>query len=130
VIRELPLSDQQIAEIQDALAEQTHNDENVGSAKIFNDFDWPISGKTGTAQNDLDSSDKPHSWFAAYGGADGEATIASVVLVENIGEGVSYAAPATKLVYQWYSTSDLASGAEPSGGQSGSPPSTPESTPD
>ncbi len=130
VIRELPLTDQQIVDIQSALAEQTHNDEGVGSSKIFNDFDWPISGKTGTAQNLLDTSDKPHSWFAAYGGADGEATIASVVLVENIGEGVSYAAPATKMVYQWYSTSDLAGGAGSAGGQDGDPQSTPESTPD
>jgi len=104
VVHELPLTPEQIADLQSALTEQTHNDENVGSAKVFNDFDWPISGKTGTAQTE--TNDKPHSWFAAYGGADGEATIASVVLVENIGEGVSHAAPATKTVYEWYAGQD------------------------
>ncbi|MBA2776673.1 MAG: penicillin-binding protein 2 [Chloroflexia bacterium] len=107
VIRELPLTNAQVDDLQAALAEQTHNPDNVGSARIFNDFDWPISGKTGTAQNELDGSDKPHAWFAAYGGSDGEATIASVVLIENIGEGVAYAAPSTRQVYEWYIASDL-----------------------
>ncbi len=108
-IGELPLSDAQIAELQSALRDQTSNDAGVGSSKVFGDFDWPISGKTGTAQNNLDASDKPHSWFAAFSGPQegGEATITSVVMVENIGEGVSYAAPATKMVYEWYRNSDL-----------------------
>lgn len=108
VIGELPLTDAQIGDLQDALAEQPRNEQGVGSDKVFGDLDWPISGKTGTAQNALDGSDKPHSWFASYGGEDGEATIASIVMVENIGEGVSYAAPATRMVYDWYIPSDLA----------------------
>lgn len=108
-IGELPLTRAQIAELQSALREQTSNADNVGSSKVFGEFDWPISGKTGTAEF-FDNSTKPHSWFAAYGGPteDGEATITSVMLVENIGEGVSYAAPATKVVYDWYRKSDLA----------------------
>jgi penicillin-binding protein 2 len=100
VVRHLPLTDAQIADLQSALAEQPHNEANVGSARIFNDFDWPISGKTGTAQ--IETNDAPHSWFAAYGGSDGEATIASVTIVENIGEGVAHAAPATRQVLEWY----------------------------
>jgi len=108
-IGELPLTKAQVAELQSALRDQTSNPDGVGSSKVFGEFDWPISGKTGTAQNLLDGSDKPHSWFAAYGGPteDGEATITSVVMIENIGEGVSYAAPATKQVYEWYRQSDL-----------------------
>jgi len=108
VLGELPLTDAQIGDLQDALAEQPRNEAGVGSDKVFGDLDWPISGKTGTAQNELDGSEDPHSWFASYGGEDGEATIASVVMVENIGEGVSYAAPATRLVYDWYIASGLA----------------------
>lgn len=109
-IGELPLTKAQVTELQSALRDQTSNPDGVGSSKVFGDFDWPISGKTGTAQNLLDGSDKPHSWFAAYGGPteDGKATITSVVMIENIGEGVSYAAPATKQVYEWYRKSDLA----------------------
>ena len=113
---ELPLTDTQLTELQAALAEQTHNEENVGSNKVFGDLDWPISGKTGTAQNELDGSDRPHAWFAAYGGEGDEATIASVVMIENVGEGVAYAAPATREVYDWYIASDLATRAPSTGG--------------
>nr|MBA2467828.1 hypothetical protein [Chloroflexia bacterium] len=110
---------------------QPDNPEGVGSDKVFGDLDWPISGKTGTAQNDLGGGDvPPHSWFASYGGEDGEATIASVVMIENIGEGVTYAAPATRMVYDWYITSGLAESQPGTGGQGSDPPSTPESTPD
>lgn len=116
VIGELPLTDVQLAELQEALAEQTHNAQNVGSNKVFGDLDWPISGKTGTAQNELDGSDRPHSWFASYGGEGDEATIASVVMVENVGEGVTYAAPATRQIYNWYITSDLATRPPSTGG--------------
>jgi penicillin-binding protein 2 len=96
----IPLSKTQMAELQSALRDQTSNPNGVGSSKVFGDFGWPISGKTGTAQ--LDFVERPHSWFAAYGPADGESTIASVVLVENVGEGVSYAAPATRTIYEAY----------------------------
>ncbi len=116
VIGELPLTDAQLTELQAALAEQTHNAQNVGSNKVFGDLDWPISGKTGTAQNELDGTDRPHSWFASYGGEGDEATIASVVMVENVGEGVTYAAPATRQVYNWYVTSDLATRPPSTGG--------------
>ena len=88
----------------------------MGSNKVFGDLDWPISGKTGTAQNELDGSDRPHAWFAAYGGEGDEATIASVVMIENVGEGVAYAAPATREVYDWYIASDLATRAPSTGG--------------
>ncbi|HLU34294.1 MAG TPA: penicillin-binding transpeptidase domain-containing protein [Thermomicrobiales bacterium] len=105
VIRELPLTDEQISQIQAMLRDQTSNASGYGSYQVFGDFSWPISGKTGTAQNQLDGTDRPHSWFAAYGpypGDGSEATIASVVMVENVGEGVSYAAPATKAIYTAY----------------------------
>ena len=115
VIRELPLTDTQIAELQSALRDQTSNDRGVGSAKVFGDFAWPISGKTGTAQNGADWSEKPHSWFAAYGPSDSGDTpeIASVVMFENMGEGVSYAAPVTRNIYQWYVANEASSGTKP-----------------
>lgn len=98
----LPLNGAEIAELQSMLRDQTSDPNGYGSTRVFGDFGWPIAGKTGTAQNQLDGSDKPHSWFAAYGPHDGEPTIASVVLVENVGEGVSYAAPITRDIYEAY----------------------------
>ena len=102
----LPLSDQQIEWIQIALRSQTSDPYGFGTTRLFGDFPWTISGKTGTAQNDRANEDgRPHSWFAAYApvpfdGADVE--IASIVMVENVGEGVTYAAPITKTIYQYW----------------------------
>ncbi len=111
VVRELPLTDAQIAELQSALRDQTSNDDNVGSARIFGDMAWPISGKTGTAQNGpQDGSVPPHSWFAAYGPAGDDAAIASAVMFEQVGEGVQYAAPVTREIYEdWIASEGVAS---------------------
>ena len=105
----LPLTDQQIGWIQTALRSQTSDPYGFGSTKVFGDFPWTISGKTGTAQNDRANEDgRPHSWFAAYAPVptDGaEVEISSIVMVENVGEGVTYAAPITKAIYQhWLDT--------------------------
>lgn len=97
----LPLSSEQLTELQDMLRDQTSNDRGVGSSKVFGDFDFAISGKTGTAENNVDGSGKPHSWFAAYGPGTGkDPKIASVVMFENQGEGGSFAAPATRKIYE------------------------------
>lgn len=110
VIRELPLSDEQIAELQSALSDQTSNDSGVGSSRIFGEFQWPVSGKTGTAQNGpQDGSTPPHSWFAGYGPTGSEPTIASAVMFEQVGEGVQFAAPVTRAIYESYFASNLAS---------------------
>lgn len=104
VRNELPLTDQQIGWIQTALRSQTSDPYGYGSTRLFGDFSWSISGKTGTAQNDRPNEDgRPHSWFAAYApipSADGPVEISSIVMVENVGEGISYAAPITKVIYQ------------------------------
>lgn len=109
VRNELPLTDQQIVWIQEALRAQTTDQYGFGTSGLFGDFTFSISGKTGTAQNDRANEDgRPHSWFAAYAPYpqdSGEADIASIVMVENTGEGVSFAAPVTKIIYQhWMDT--------------------------
>ncbi|HWV23114.1 MAG TPA: penicillin-binding transpeptidase domain-containing protein [Thermomicrobiales bacterium] len=98
-IGKIPLTAEQMSALHSMLRDQTSDPNGYGSTRVFGDFDWPISGKTGTAQ--IDFVERPHSWFAAYG-PEGDPTIASVVLVENVGEGVSYAAPATKDIYTAY----------------------------
>ena len=121
----LPLSSEQLSELQDMLRDQTSNDRGVGSAKVFGDFDFAISGKTGTAENTLDGTDKPHSWFAAYGPGTGkEPEIASVVMFENVGEGVSYAAPTTRKIYEAFLNDGILPG---SSGASATP--SPEANP-
>jgi penicillin-binding protein 2 len=109
-IRRLPIEREQLQEIQSALRDQTSNAAGVGSARVFGDFQWPIAGKTGTAQTQRGRQDRdsPHSWFAAFGPYGDRATIASVVMVESKGEGVAFAAPATRAIYEAYIKSDLA----------------------
>jgi penicillin-binding protein 2 len=102
VIRELPVGDEVIAELQSALRDQTSNSWGAGSVSVFGDFSWPIAGKTGTAQNQMNRAEKPHSWFAAFGPYGQEAEITSIVMVESVGEGVSFAAPTTKeILLEW-----------------------------
>lgn len=105
---ELPLSQATIRELQSALRDQTSDPNGAGSYKVFGDFTWPIAGKTGTAQNQINRAEKPHSWFAAFGPYGEEATITSVVMIESVGEGISYAAPVTRRIYEAYLNSQLA----------------------
>ena len=106
-IDDLPLSDEQVAEIQSALRDQASNSWGAGSVRVFGDFGWPIAGKTGTAQNQATVEQKPHAWFAAFGPYGEEATIASIVMVESSGEGVTFAAPRTRTIYEAYLQTDL-----------------------
>jgi penicillin-binding protein 2 len=103
----LPLSDATIAALQAALRGQTSDPNGAGSFRVFGDMEWPIAGKTGTAQKDGSLMAKPHSWFAAFGPYGAEAEIASAVMFESAGEGVSFAAPATRRIYDTWLQSDL-----------------------
>jgi cell division protein FtsI/penicillin-binding protein 2 len=109
-IRRLPIEREQLREIQAALRDQTSNAAGVGSARVFGDFQWPIAGKTGTAQTQRGRQDRdnPHSWFSAFGPYGDRSTIASVVMIESKGEGVAFAAPATRAIYEAYIKTDLA----------------------
>jgi penicillin-binding protein 2 len=106
-VNSLPITRDHLKMIQDALRDQTSNTWGGGSSKVFADFDYPIAGKTGTAQNELDRSGKPHAWFAAYGPYGQKVTIASIVMVESSGEGVTYSAPRTKEIFEAYLKTDL-----------------------
>lgn len=108
----VPISAEQMEEIQLALRDQTSNANQRGSARVFGpDYPFAIAGKTGTSEDGGTRGEQPHSWFAAFGPWDAAGavpTIASVVMIENIGEGGKFAAPATKTIYDYYQTTDLA----------------------
>lgn len=108
VVSELPLSRDQVNEIASALRDQASNTFGAGSARYFLDYDWPVAGKTGTAQNDLDRNETPHSWFAAFGPYGEQATYTSIVMAENAGEGIIIAAPITKTIIDAYRQTNLA----------------------
>jgi len=116
VIRKLPVDKDVLSEIQSALRDQTSNPNGAGSYRVFGSFDWPIAGKTGTAENELNADAKPHSWFAAFGPYGERATITSTVMVESSGEGVTFAAPRTLQIFQAYLKTGLADTSSKSGG--------------
>lgn len=76
---------------------------------IKNEVPVPVAGKTGTAETSSEGFDgknprtKPHAWFSAYAPANNP-RIATVVMIENSGEGSTFAAPATKDILKWYFT--------------------------
>ncbi|HEV2800169.1 MAG TPA: penicillin-binding protein 2 [Pyrinomonadaceae bacterium] len=75
----------------------------TGGAMQMAGFD--VAGKTGTAQvvslgKDV-GENKDHSWFVAYAPSY-KPEIASIALIENVGFGGKFAAPATKAVYEVY----------------------------
>lgn len=68
-----------------------------------------VAGKTGTAETSSEGFDgknprtKPHAWFTAYAPATNP-RIATVVMIENSGEGAEFSVPATKEILKWYFT--------------------------
>jgi penicillin-binding protein 2 len=103
----LPLSGATLTALQAALRAQTSDPYGAGSYRVFGDMTWPIAGKTGTAQRNASDDSKPHSWFAGFGPYGAQAEIASVVMFESVGEGVSFAAPTTRRIYDAWLQSDL-----------------------
>jgi penicillin-binding protein 2 len=82
---------------------QVVNAGGTGGAVQMAGFD--VAGKTGTAQvvglgKDV-GENKDHSWFVSYAPAY-KPEIASIALIENVGFGGKFAAPATKAVYEVY----------------------------
>jgi penicillin-binding protein 2 len=82
---------------------QVVNQGGTGGAMQMAGFD--VAGKTGTAQvvslgKDV-GENKDHSWFVAYAPAH-KPEIASIALIENVGFGGKFAAPASKAVYEVY----------------------------
>jgi penicillin-binding protein 2 len=76
-----------------------------GTAAAIRNADFPIAGKTGTAQvvglgKDVGDK-KDHSWFVSYAPAF-KPEIAVLALIENSGFGSRYAAPAARAFYDAY----------------------------
>lgn len=76
-----------------------------GTAGAIRMPDFEIAGKTGTAQVAVLGQDvgdkKDHAWFVSFAPAY-KPEIAVLALIENVGFGGSFAAPAVKGVYETY----------------------------
>ncbi|MCA9878183.1 MAG: penicillin-binding protein 2, partial [Thermomicrobiales bacterium] len=115
VRRELPLSRATLQALHNALHDQTSDPNANGSYRVFGDLAFPVAGKTGTAQRNDSPTAKPHSWFASFGPYGAPAELATTVMYESAGEGVSFAAPATRRIYDAWLQSPLRQSTSPAG---------------
>lgn len=98
----LPVSDENLSVIQEAMEGVVSSRNPRGTAyRVFNGFQIPIAGKTGTAESGLAD---PHAWFVAYSNFESEdkPDIAVAVIVENEGEGSEWAAPVVRRIIELY----------------------------
>ena len=86
--------------IQDALISVVENPRGTAYSR-FTGFSIPIAAKTGTAES---GATDPHAWFAGYSLAalPDKPDIAVAVLVNNYGEGSTWAAPIFRRVMEIY----------------------------
>lgn len=96
VRRTVPVSDEHLQVIEDGLI-AVSADEDGTAFRVFGDFDIPIAGKTGTAEN---RPRQPFAWYGGYNtaGLDGEQYVV-VAFVEEGGGGSAIAAPIVKQIF-------------------------------
>lgn len=96
----LPVTADNLKVIQDAMRQVAVNPKGTGYYTL-GAFSIPVAAKTGTAESGVAN---PHAWFAGYSLANipGKPDIAVVVVVDNQGEGATWAAPILRRVMEIY----------------------------
>jgi penicillin-binding protein 2 len=98
-VKELPLSQEYIAIIQEALYKTVN--EAYGTGVAAGTKSATVYGKTGSAENHL--GNVTHAWFTGYANWK-QPEIAFAIFLENAGGGGSVAAPLAKKIVDFWST--------------------------
>lgn len=98
----LPFSSSTLSVLKEAMIGVVNNARGTGVLARIPDA--VVAGKTGTAQNPHGAD---HAWFVGYAPAE-DPRIVVVVLIENVGHGGTFAAPAAKRIIENYLRQDLA----------------------
>ncbi len=110
----VPMSEEHHRMVVEGMWKVVNEPGGTGGAVQMAGFD--VAGKTGTAQvvglGKDTGENKDHSWFVSYAPAY-KPEIASIVLIENVGFGGKFAAPATKAVYDVYYRKTRPAAAQP-----------------
>jgi penicillin-binding protein 2 len=97
----LPLRADNLVALQQAMQMVVKNPLGTAYYRMLG-LNFPIAGKTGTAQS---GTDKPHAWFIGFtmdAQNSQKPDIAIAVMVENVGEGSDYAAPIFRSMVETY----------------------------
>lgn len=98
IVGDIGLSDEVLEQIRTGMCAVT-TDTTLGTAWFdFEDMDYVVCGKTGTAQS---GRREPHGWFVAYAPAD-DPQIAVAAMVEFSREGSETAAPIVRRIIDAY----------------------------
>ena len=81
--------------VRNAMHDAVYQPYGTACCKIAQSVPVQVAAKTGTAQTGTTDTAKPDAWFTAFAPFDNP-QIEIVVLIENSGEGASYAAPAVR----------------------------------
>jgi len=95
VISTLPVAGEHLTTVKKGLGDSVV----YGSSRYLSLLSVSTGGKTGTAQVGGDKN--PHAWFISFAPYENPELVL-VVLIENGGEGSTYAVPVAYNVYKWY----------------------------
>lgn len=95
IIRENFIKAENLAAIRKGMREAVTS----GSARLLDDLSVKVAGKTGTAQ--VAGQAHENAWFVGFAPYD-DPKIVLTIMIENAGEGSTFAVPIAKEVLNWY----------------------------
>ena len=101
VAREGFVSPENLAIVREGMREAVASSYGTACCKIQRDIPVQVAAKTGSAETDPEHGVAANSWFESFSPYNNP-QIVTVILLEKVGEGAEFAAPATRELLNWY----------------------------